>query len=449
MQKPKAFLTILGKMAQKPEVKFDNLFPKLYNSELWLLAYYKIAPKPGNLTVGVDGKTFDGFSLKLISDTISDLKSSRYKPKPVRRVYIPKPNGQGQRPIGIPSFRDKLLQSVLKLILEAIYEPVFAKVSHGFRPKRSCHTALAEVKKMNGVRGWVEGDISGFFNNLNHTVLLQILKKRITDQRLLHLIGQFLKAGYLENWQFHKTYSGVPQGGNLSPVISNIYLDQFDQTIIGKIAEFNRGEDLAQTTEYCRLHNQVSRAKRQARQNGAWANYKALKRKLRSLPGTDPQDPNFRRLYFQRYADDWLLGVNGSKAEAVAFKTWITEYLKKELDLDLNEAKTLVTNAKQRVRFLGYDLKRWKGTRHLKFRHSGRVRTQRTNSYHLALLLPHEKLVGFGRKYGNPGQWWGKARVELQHMSELEILMRYNAETRGFLGYYSLADWNATLKPDR
>ena len=152
---------------------------------------------------------------------------------------------------------------------------------------------------MNGVRWWVEGDISGFFNNLNHAVLLRILQKRITDQRFLHLIGQFLKAGYLENWQFHKTYSGVPQGGNLSPVISNIYLDQFDQTIIGKVAEYNRGKDRAQTPEYCRLHNQVSKAKRQARLNGDWANYKALKRKLRSLPGTDPQDPNFRRLNFQ------------------------------------------------------------------------------------------------------------------------------------------------------
>jgi retron-type reverse transcriptase len=162
VQKPKVLLTILAKMALKPQLRFDNLFPKLYNPELWLLAYQKIAPKPGNMTMGVDGKTSDGFSLELVQHLITDLKASRYKPKPVRRVYLPKPNGTGQRPIGIPSFQDKLLQSVLKLILEAIYEPLFSEASHGFRPKRSCHTALAEVKKMKGIRWWVEGDISGF-----------------------------------------------------------------------------------------------------------------------------------------------------------------------------------------------------------------------------------------------------------------------------------------------
>lgn len=440
VQQPKALLTILGKMALKPQVKFDQLFPKLYNFELWLLAYQIIAPKTGNLTPGVDGKTVDGFKLKLIEQTIADLKASRYRPKPVRRIYLPKPNGQGQRPIGIPSYQDKLLQTVLKLILQAIYEPLFANTSHGFRPQRSCHTALAEVKKMHGTRWWVEGDISGFFNNLNHSVLLTILQKKITDQRFLHLIKQLLEAGYLENWRFHQTYSGVPQGGNLSPVISNIYLNEFDQQMLQKRLEFNRGKNRAQTKEYRQLSSQVRSAKHQARQNGNWANYKALKRKLRSLPGTDPYDPNFRRLSYVRYADDWLVGVIGTKAEALALKSWIKEYLNKELHLELNEAKTLVTHAKQRVAFLGYEVKRWKGSRHLTFRHSGKVRTQRTTSYRLMLLLPHPKLVEMGRKYGNPARWRGRARVHLQQMSELEILLHYNAELRGFLGYYALAD---------
>jgi retron-type reverse transcriptase len=152
VQDPNALLTTLSKMALKPEVTFDKLFQKLYNIELWLLAYQRIAPKPGNMTAGVDGKTIDGASLKLIREAITDLKASRYKPLPVRRVSIPKPNGK-QRPLGIPSFRDKLLGTVLKLILEAIYEPTFSEHSHGFRPERSCHTALATVKRdMNGVR---------------------------------------------------------------------------------------------------------------------------------------------------------------------------------------------------------------------------------------------------------------------------------------------------------
>jgi len=447
-QDPNAFLTILGKMTVKPEVKFDNLFPKLYNPELWLRAYQHIAANPGNMTQGVDGKTIDGFSLKLIHNIIADLKASRYKPKPVRRIYLPKPNNRGQRPIGIPSFQDKLLQTVLKFILEAIYEPLFSPNSHGFRPNRSCHTALAEVKKMKGVRWWVEGDISGFFNNLKHEVLLRILKKRITDQRFLHLIGQLLKAGYLEDWQYHQTYSGVPQGGNLSPVISNIYLTEFDQGMSLKAAEFRKGKKRRQLPEYRRKQSQIYSAKQLARQNGNWVLYKKLKRELRRMPGTDPADPDFRRLYFTRYADDWLIGVIGTKDEALELKNWVKQYLKNELDLELNEEKTLVTNAKKRIRFLGYDIKRWSGIRHLTSHTIRGIRTQRTTSYHLMLLLPRDKLLTFGRTYGNTANWRGKRRTKLLNLSELEILLTYNAEIRGFLGYYSLAD-NLTKEANR
>jgi retron-type reverse transcriptase len=195
-------------MAQKPEVQFEKLFQKLYNIELWLLAYQCIAPKPGNMTTGVDGKTIDGAGLKLIGEIIADLKASRYVPKPVRRVYIPKANGQ-LRPLGIPCFQDKLLMTVLKLMLEAIYEPTFSETSHGFRPNRSPHTALAEVKKIVGIRWWIEGDIKGFFDHVNHDTMLRILNKRITDQRFLHLIKQLLTAGYVEDWRYHQTYSGT------------------------------------------------------------------------------------------------------------------------------------------------------------------------------------------------------------------------------------------------
>ncbi len=164
MQNPRKFLVILGKMAQQPTVQFDKLFQKLYNLELWMMAYEKIAPKPGNMTPGTDGKTIDGTGLKLIQEMIGELKTSTYVPKPTRRVYIPKANGK-QRPLGIPSFRDKLLQTVVQFILEAIYEPIFSDASHGFRPERSCHTALEEVKRMNGTRWWLEGDIKGCFDH--------------------------------------------------------------------------------------------------------------------------------------------------------------------------------------------------------------------------------------------------------------------------------------------
>src|SRR5436189_2414637 len=255
-------------MAQKPEVRFDKLFQKLYNVKLWLLAYQSIAPKPGNMTAGVDGKTIDGAGLKLITDLIADLKTSRYTPHPVRRTYVPKANGN-LRPLGIPTFQEKLLQTVVKLILEAIYEPTFSDASHGFRPQRSCHTALEQIKnEMYGVRWWVEGDIKGFFDHVSHDTLITILSKRITDKRFLHLIGQFLKAGYVEDWRYHQTYSGVPQGGNLSPILSNIYLNELDQAIITKMAMFNKGKARKESREHRRLSRKVDAAKKQARRTG-------------------------------------------------------------------------------------------------------------------------------------------------------------------------------------
>lgn len=434
-------------MAQKPTVRFDKLFQKLYNLELWMMAYEKIAPKPGNMTQGVDGKTIDGAGLKLIQEIITELKTSTYVPKPARRRYIPKPNGK-QRPLGIPSFRDKLLQTVVQFILEAIYEPTFSDASHGFRPGRSCHTALEEVKRMNGTRWWVEGDIKGFFDNLNHETLLNILGKRITDQRFLHLIGQFLRAGYCENWQFHKTYSGTPQGGNLSPVLSNIYLNELDQTIATKSAEFCKGKSRKRNGAYAVARTRMVRAKRKARQTGDWKHYKVCQQAMLSLPATDPQDPNFRRLTYVRYADDFLVGVIGSKADAQELKTWLGNYLKSELQLELSEEKTLITNAKERVHFLGYDLLRGEGKRRLRYPCKLGVCVKRTVSKQMRLLIPRDKCYAFAKKYGNPTKWHGTCRAPLINLSELEILMIYNAEIRGFLGYYSLADnLTATAAP--
>ena len=441
MQQPNTLLAILRTMAQKPEVQFDKLFQKLYNIDLWLLAYESIAPKPGNMTAGVDGKTIDGVGLKLITDLIADLKASRYIPHPVRRTYIPKAKGK-LRPLGIPSFQEKLLQTVVKLILEAIYEPTFSDMSHGFRPQRSCHTALEQIKhEMYGVRWWVEGDIKGFFDHVSHDTLITILSKRITDKRFLHLIGQFLKAGYVEDWRYHQTYSGVPQGGNLSPLLANIYLNELDQIMAKKIVEWNRGADRKRTNEYQQISAKVARAKKKARKTGDWTRYKALRKEMLKTQAKDPQDPDYRRLHFVRYADDWLAGVIGSKAEAMELKRWLETYLREELQLELSAEKTLITNSKQRVRFLGYDIKRWAGERIYRFRtKKGQVITKRTGTYQLRFLMPRDKTMAFAKEYGDTSNWHGKHRNSLLRLSELEILMMYNAEVRGFLGYYALAD---------
>ncbi|MBN9389842.1 MAG: hypothetical protein J0I20_17585 [Chloroflexi bacterium] len=330
--------------------------------------------------------------------------------------------------------------TVLKLILEAIYEPTFSNFSHGFRPHRSCHTALDKIKKMSGIRWWVEGDIASFFDTVSQTTLLSILSKRITDQRFLHLIEQLLKAGYVEDWKYNRTYSGVVQGGNLSPVLANVYLNELDQAVTLKIAEFNKGEKRTLLIHYSTLHTQVYLAKKKARATHNWAEYKRLRNKKLNTPATDPQDAGFRRLTYIRYCDDFLLGVIGSKKDAEQLKDWLSKYLQEELDLELSPSKTLITNAKDRVRFLGYDIRRWPKRRILRIHTKQGVKTQRTIEAKLELLMPYDKMVKFGKEYGDTTCWQGKHRNELLNLSELEILKTYNAEIRGFTGYYSLAD---------
>jgi len=440
VQNPNILLTILSSMACKPEVKFEKLFPKLYNIELWLMAYQSIAPKPGNMTNGVDGSTIDATSRQRIERIIADLKASRYTPNPVRRVYIPKANGK-LRPLGIPSFEDKLLQTVVKFLLEAIYEPAFSPHSHGFRPNHSCHTALEQVKRMHGVRWWVEGDIQSFFDQVQHDILLGILSKRITDKRFLHLIGQFLKAGYVEMGQTHPTYSGTPQGGNLSPLLANIYLHELDQAVARRQAEFNQGKHRRARREYRQIQAAKLKAKAEARQTGDWMMFKRLQQQQLATDYSDPFDPNFRRLEYVRYADDFLLGINGSKSDALELKTWLTDYLRTALGLELSAEKTLVTNAKDRVRFLSYNIQRWGSTRVLRTRHPHHgVSQQRTNRYQFKLSIPRDKVQQFVRTYGTPQGWHAESRPELIHYSELEIVLKYNAEIRGFLNYYALAD---------
>ena len=426
---------MLNKMGQKPETTFDKLYAKLYNKKLWLYAYQRVYAKPGNMTPGTDGKTIDGTSEAKIDRIIMELKASRYKPNPVRRVHIPKSNGS-QRPLGIPCWEDKLLQVVIKLILEAIYEPKFLTVSHGFRPNRSCHTALEAVTKMNGTRWWVEGDIKGCFDNIDHEILITILGKVITDKRFLHLIEQLLKVGYVEEWEYHQSYSGTPQGGNLSPILSNIYLHELDKAASGYVKFFKKGDKRAKDQEWKRVLNRRYRAKKRAQQSGDWTLYREQGNQLRNIKAMREQDADFRRMYYVRYADDFLIGINSSKQDAEEVKNWLRIFLQDALKLELSETKTLITNSKDKVRFLGYEIQRWGGN---KIVTQSDGKRQRVATHNLGLFIPKDKVHEFVQRYGNSHQWQGQARTPLFNNSELEILLTYNAELRGFLNYYILA----------
>jgi len=210
------------------DYKFERLYRNLYNPNFYLIAYQNIYSNKGSMTKGIDGKTLDGMGMERINRIIKKLKDNSYQPNPVRRQYIPKTNGK-LRPLGIPSADDKLVQEIVRMILESIYEEGFSKQSHGFRPKRSCHTALEQIQRTyTGIKWFVEGDIKGCFDNIDQHILVGILRRKIHDEQFITLIWKFLRAGYMENWIYNETYSGAAQGSVISPILANIYMNELD-----------------------------------------------------------------------------------------------------------------------------------------------------------------------------------------------------------------------------
>ncbi|MBS6599322.1 MAG: group II intron reverse transcriptase/maturase, partial [Collinsella sp.] len=264
MRNPIHVLKSLEEKASVSNNKYERLYRNLYNPEFYLLAYANIAKSQGSMTQGVDGQTLDNMSLPRINRIIESIRNRTYQPKPAKRKYIPKKNGK-LRPLGITSTDDKLVQEVVRMILEAIYEPTFSNNSHGFRPKRSCHTALTQVKKnFTGVTWIVEGDIKACFDNFDHHVLVELLRKRISDEAFIGLIWKFLKAGYMEQWRYHRTYCGTPQGSGISPILANIYLHELDMHMEEYKTAFVKGNRLSRKVkpEYARRNREVQAYKR-------------------------------------------------------------------------------------------------------------------------------------------------------------------------------------------
>jgi group II intron reverse transcriptase/maturase len=295
--------TVLGVLRERGKrgLPLQRLYRQLFNPQLYLLAYGRIYSNHGAMTPGADGETVDGMSLAKIVRIIDALRHERYRFSPVKRIYIPKKNGK-KRALGLPSWSDKLVSEVIRLLLEAYYEPTFSDRSHGFRPGRGCHTALREVEKTwTGTTWFIEGDIAQCFDSLDHSVMLEILGEKIHDNRFLRLLRNMLQAGYLEDWKWNATLSGAPQGGVLSPILSNIYLDRLD-TFVEKelVPEYTRSAGRARNPAY----EKVASAHAYARRRGDRVKARSLRQQLRSLPSGDPRDPGYRRLRYVRYADD-------------------------------------------------------------------------------------------------------------------------------------------------
>ena len=427
MQTAEVVLNVLRERGRKG-LPCEQLYRQLFNKDLYYLAYGNIYSNKGSMTPGASEETADGMSEEKIEQIIGLMRQEKYRFSPARRVYIPKKNGK-LRPLGMPTWFDKLVGEVVRLLLESFYEPQFSDTSHGFRKFRGCHTALREINNTwTGTAWFVEGDISDCFGSLDHEILLGILAEKIRDNRFLRLIRNMLKAGYLEDWTYRDTLSGVPQGGTVSPILSNVYLDKLDKFVEQElIPQYTRGATRAANPAY----RQADALLRRARRRGDRAEARRLFLEMRALPSTDPMDPGYRRLKYIRYADDHILGFTGPKAEAEEIKARLAEFLRETLGLELNQQKTLITHARsQRARFLGYDIT---------VQHSGTKISngRRSANGKIALKVPPDVIRAQCARYRNHGKPWHRSR--LQNLDDYDIIRVYGAEYRGVVNYYLLA----------
>ncbi len=423
MQNADTVLSVLRERGRRG-LPCTELYRQLFNPQLYLLAYGRIYSNHGAMTPGVTQETADGMSMEKIGRITDAMRHERYRLSPVKRIHIPKKNGK-LRPLGLPTWSDKLVGEVVRLLLEAYYEPTFSDRSHGFRPGRGCHTALREVANTwTGTTWFIEGDIADCFGSLDHEVMITILAEKIHDARFLRLIRNMLKVGYLEDWKWNVTLSGAPQGGVVSPILSNIYLHKLDnyvETVL--IPQHTQGERRRLNIDYKRLHD----TRRRAQQKGDRATARELRRKMQSMPRSDPNDPNFRRLRYCRYADDHLFGFAGPKAEAERIKDQLTAFLRDELKLELSADKTLITHARTRAtRFLGYEII----TQH---NDSG----YRAVNGKVALRVPGNVITAKRATYMKRGK--PNIKAPLLNLDDYNIVKIYGAEFRGIAQYYLLA----------
>jgi len=454
--------------------KVKDLYQFIVNTpEIWEVAYNNIRTNKGALTKGTDEVTMDGHSFERSHEIMSSLKNGSYNPTPVRRIYIPKSNGK-QRPLGMPNGTDKLVQEVCRIVLESIYEPIFSDYSCGFRPKRGAHDALLKVRDTwTGTKWFIEFDIKGYFDNIDHEILIRCLEKKIDDRKFIALIRRMLRAGYMEDWTYHRTYSGTPQGGVISPILANIYLHELD-IFMEKLCRLHSKEGKRKMNpEYSKYTSKIQwmatklkmidtpdeelscelRGRKQRMlKNGQLELSEEFRRTLieekkslletrMNLPEKDQFDPEYERLCYVRYADDFLLGYAGGKEKAEMLMAEVKEFLVRELKLECSEEKTMIKHRTKGVRFLGHDLRTSKPMQP-KWIDDGRSRKhlQRIVNNQILLWVPRERMKAFATKHGYGdminGQGKQKHRAYLMPNSDLEILTQYNQEVRGFLQYY-------------
>jgi group II intron reverse transcriptase/maturase len=413
-----------------PNVSIDkNLYNFICDPELLKLAYENLKSKPGNMTPAINPTTLDGFSLTVLNQIISELKTEKFQFKAGRWIFINKKSG-GLRPLTILAPRDKIVLEAIRLILNSIYEPLFLPTSHGFRPNHSCHTALKFTNQKFQASSWIlEGDISNCFDSINHGKLMKILEDKIQDRKFTKLIWKSLRSGHFEFAVYKHNIIGAPQGSVISPILANIYLHQLDVFIHELKLQFDKGTESRESAESNRLRYEM----RKAKLLGDIDKVKSL-HKQRMKISWSMDDREYKKLAYVRYADDWIIGIKGSHTEAIFILNRIKIFLE-SIHLKLSETKTKLTDLKRgKILFLGVIIKKANHTKYVRLVKTSSMKwNPRRLRFEAPLNLIYHKLneAGFMK--------WNKSHPKFVWMSldHNQIIHLYNSVFRGYLNYYS------------
>lgn len=466
-----------------------NLYQNFFNTEYYKTAYESMKSKDASMTSGFNEEMLDGYSKDKINEIILSMKNRTFKFKPSKRIEIHKPNGK-IRKIGIPSPVDKITQKILKRILEEIYEPIFLNTSHGFRPNKGTHTALKEIKNWTGITWAIEGDVKSFFDEIDHQKLAQLLSKEIYDKNIIDLYWKLVHAGYVNNGekQIVHSISGVPQGGGvISPLLNNVYLHEFDKFMEDLKKKYTeKGVVSKMTRKYVDIHMKVYKTRKDLKilLNDDELSNQMRKEELRKIKtklkeymiimrNTKSRDKVLTKIYYVRYADDWIVGVTGTKKTAQEIKDKIKTFLKDNLKIELNEEKTKITHmTRDKAYFLGTEIRttdrKYSRSLRSKYKRNGKIFTRLPSTGKVKMYAPVKKLItklknkGFAKEVKVPEAPKhilnskgckklkkvanGRTRIvpcantKWIQLTEIQLLERYQSVLTGILNYYSFVD---------
>ena len=459
MRSPNVILENLQKHSAAEGYRYERLYRNLYNPDFYLQAHRNIYADNGAVTPGIGGIAPGGPGVQNIERLIAGMKDRSYQPRPAKKSHTQKKNGK-MRPLGIVSPDDMLVQEIIRMVLESIFEPTFSNLSHGFRAKRSCHTALLQIQRnFTGARWFVEGGIKACLDKIDHHILAGILRRRIKDEPFIEVIWKFLKAGHLGDWAYGATYSGAAHGSGFGQILANIYLNEFDRHMEEYANKFNAGAARKHNSEYGELqgrHQEYVESHRKIwdglsadEKKAALKEAKRLRNDCQSVQIEDQMDGSYRRVQYTRYADDFLVGVIGSRGDAERIKGDIMSFLQDELKLEQSVDMAFVKSGKGKARFLGYDIAVCKD------KPSAKTNGGHTRTYcgRVKLYVPKDKWVGrllqhgmlrITNKAGEKEKWMPLQRNEYIYLPPGEMVMKYNEQIRGLYNYYRIAD-NASV----